>query len=103
MKKMFYSDKLNKFYEEDQLELAEKEEAEFDRKEEEKLAIKNERKRRADEIEAARKAREEANTNYINLVNKFVEDYGSYHHTETKKMPVPAKSLFDMMFDHFWF
>ena len=95
---MLYSEKLNKFYEEDQLEQLQIEEAEFDAAEK----AKAERQRRAEEVEAARKARDEANAKYVELMNAFLKDYKSYHYTETKPLAVPAKSLFDMIFDSFW-
>jgi hypothetical protein len=102
MKKMLYSEKLNKMYNEEDLELLEKEEAEFDAAEKAKADAKAERKRRAEEVEAARKAIEEAQANYAELVNKFVEDYGSYHYSQSKKLALPTRSLFDMMFNDFW-
>ena len=102
MKKMLYSEKLNKFYEEEQLEQLQAEEAEFDAAEKAKADAKAERQRRAEEVEEARKARDEANTKYAELMNAFLKDYKSYHYTETKPLVVPAKSLFDMMFDSFW-
>ena len=103
MKKMLYSEKLNKFYEEAELEQLEADEAEFDAAEQAKLEAKNERKRRAEEVEEARKVRDEANAKYVELMNAFLKDYKTYHYTETKPLVVPAKDLFDMMFDSFWF
>lgn len=45
------------------------------------------RKERADEVGAAYKAYEEARQNYVELRNKFVEDFGSYHMTIRTKSP----------------
>lgn len=108
----YYSEKTNKLYNsETELQAAEKEEdtrlakIEADRKAEkekqEKLVA--ERKVRAKEVndafEAYVKGSKELYDKYIELRNKFVEDYHEYHMTYTNKnMP---KSLFDI-FDEFF-
>lgn len=50
------------------------------------------RKERAAEVNEAFKAAEEAKNHYIELRNKFVEDYGSYHFTYNTKEPVQSFS-----------
>lgn len=52
----------------------------------------NARKERAAEVNEAFKAAEEAKNRYIELRNKFVEDYGSYHFTYNTKEPIQSFS-----------
>ena len=79
----FYSEKLNQLFETaEDCAKAEKTQAEAEAakkaKEEEKAAA---RKTRALEVEEAYKASVEAAKHYQDLLNKFVEDYGSFHMT----------------------
>lgn len=101
-----YSDKTNKFY--NSVEDANR--AEFELKEKENLAkIENERKERqlkeqkeraaaerkaaAEKVNAARKAMVEAQKNYRDELNKFIEAYGTYHYSTNDIKEIPT--LFD--------
>ena len=50
-------------------------------KEAKKQELANARKERAKEVEDAYKKRIEADKNYRSLLNKFIDDYGSFHMT----------------------
>lgn len=68
------------------------------RKEEAQKQLQSERKARAEEIEAARNAMNEAQNNYRKLVEAFVRDYKSYHTTivSGKELPMLFKDWFDL-------
>ena len=79
MKVCYYSDVTKKYYEsEDALIAAETEVIKAQRAAEEKNKV---RKERAQEVEDAYKSAVEAQKKYLELRNKFVKDYGSYHTT----------------------
>ena len=57
---------------------------------------KKARQARAKEVEDAYKAAVEAHNHYIELKNKFLDDYKQFHYTFTEKTPVKNVSdLFD--------
>jgi seryl-tRNA synthetase len=79
MKVCYYSDVTKKYYEsEDALIAAETEVIKAQKAAEEKNKA---RKTRAQEVEDAYKSAVEAQKKYLELRNKFVKDYGSYHTT----------------------
>ena len=91
----YYSDKTKKIYDtEEALVEAEKVEA---KKQEKVEALKLERTNRAKEIESAYKDAVTAYNKYNELVNKFIDDYGSFHMTFNQHGN-PMKSIFDMFF-----
>ena len=63
------------------------------KKEEEERRKSEERKARAQEVEQARIAANEAATNYRKLLADFCKDYGSYHYTI--KNPLDHKSYIE--------
>lgn len=83
----YYSEKLNKMFDTEMaLKVAEKDVEEQEKKakaEAEAKAAK--RKLRAAEVEAARKAMTDAQKHYRDLLEKFCDDYGSYHCSMTPK------------------
>ena len=102
-----YSDKTNKFYDtveqanQAEFALKEAENREKIRKERELALAKEkkekalaERKEAATKVEAARKAFNEARKAYYDELNKFCQNYGTYHYTTDGKEDVP--SLFDL-------
>lgn len=107
MKVQYYSDVTGKLYEtEEACVKAEQEVLEAKRKEEEAKEAKEaarkerekkagERKTRADEIEEARKAMVASQRKYRELVNKFCEDYGTYHYSTSSFDGLPT--LFDTL------
>ena len=71
------------------------------KKEAEKKAAEekaNARKERAAEVNEAFKAAQEAQNHYIELRNKFVDDFGSFHATYSTKEPVENSKFFDSLF-----
>ena len=112
MKTMYYSEALNKNFEkEEDCIKAEKEheeklalaKAEKEKKLELEKQKKAERKERADEVTEAFKKAEEARKHACELMNKFCEDFGSFHVSYTTDDLVPTRSLFDVFFgDHFF-
>ena len=94
----YYSEKLNKYYAEDQLELLKQDEEKYDEKLTEQEVIKAERANRAKEIEEAFKAVEVAQKKADDLLEKFCKDYGSYHMTLKEVNPKTYHSLFDLLF-----
>ena len=97
------SDITNKSY--DTVEACEKAEAEYleVKKAEElkKKELAEQRKARAAEVEASYKAVLEAQKIYREKLNKFCEDYGSFHMT-VKTGELNPFNLFDRIFDS-WF
>ena len=79
----YYSETLNKVFENEKECLnAEKEyEAKVEEEEKRKKELADSRKIRAKEVEDAYKAIIDAQKHYNNLKNKFVEDFGSFHMT----------------------
>ena len=96
----FYSDVTKQVYDTEEL-LKEAEE-----KEEQKLAkVKLEKEERAAEAKVVEEAFKNANEAYKEAqkkMNEFVQKYGSFHYSVTNSN-LPAKSLFDVLFDAFWF
>ena len=102
MKTIYYSEVLNKRFDtEEECLKAEKEYAEklAAQKEAEKKA-KDEKASRARAVEDAYKVFKDAEKAYVELRNKFVEDYGQFHMTYKDKTPVQSLSDF---FDLIWF
>lgn len=92
----YYSEKLKKVY--DTVEQLKTAEAEYDKAHAAEIKKAEERKRRADEITAARKDLQNAQKKYNELVNKFIKDYGSYHATYNGE-DVSALDVFYRLFD----
>ena len=70
-------------------------------KEAKKKELSDSRKIRAKEVEDAYKARLEADKIYREKLNKFIDDYGSFHMTIDTELE-DSFSLFDYL-DNFWF
>ena len=108
----YFSEKTKKFY--DDVKACEDAEAAFDAEQariaEEKKKLAEARKERAKEIEDAYKemqalikAAREGEKRYIELRNKFVKDYGSFHMTVSNTESVPnigdlAADLMNLLF-----
>lgn len=99
----FYSEKTNKYYDnqDECLKAEEKYETDLAEARAKKEAIASERKARASEVEAAYKAVVDAQKNYRDLVRKFCRDYGSFHMTLRTGEDNPFDS-FCSLFDRFW-
>lgn len=97
------SEKTGKTYE--SVEACLEDEKKFDREVEEaenkKKELANARKERAKEVEDAYNARLEADKLYREKLNKFIDDYGSFHMTINTEVEDPY-SIFDFL-DNFWF
>lgn len=79
----YYSEKLNRLFETEK-ELVEAEnihDKKLAEEKEKKEKAAKERKARAAEIDAAREAKNEACRRYNELLEAFIQDYGSYHTT----------------------
>lgn len=70
-------------------------------KEAKKKELSDTRKIRAKEVEDAYKARIEADKNYREKLNKFIDDYGSFHMTFNTEVD-DSFSFLDFL-DNFWF
>ena len=70
-------------------------------KEVKKKELSEARKNRAKEVEDAYKARMEADKVYRNKLNKFINDYGSFHMTFDTEIE-DSFNIFDFI-DSFWF
>ena len=70
-------------------------------KEAKKKELSDARKNRAKEVEDAYKARLEADKVYREKLNKFINDYGSFHMTFDTEVE-DSFNLFDLL-DSFWF
>lgn len=81
---------------EDEVKFIEEQNA-LEAKRKEEISIKRER---AHEVEEAYKVIEEANKKYIELRNKFIEDYGYFHMTYKNKS-TDFNDIFDTIFN-FW-
>ena len=66
-----------------------------------KKELANARKERAKEVEDAYNSRLEADRLYREKLNKFIDDYGSFHMTINTEVEDPY-SIFDFL-DNFWF
>ena len=92
-----FSEKTNKEYKtvEDCL----KAEKEFDEalalEKAKKQKLAEDKKARATEVEEAWKAVREANKKYVELKNKFINDYGAFHMTFKDKDDNTCESLFE--------
>ena len=81
MIELFKSEKTGKIYESKKgLEAAEKE---YDEKQAQIEAFKKKRAERAKEVEALEAAYLEAGKKYQDALNSFIQDYKSYHRTQT--------------------
>lgn len=78
----------------EELEAAEKE---LTAKQEEENKQKEIRAERAKEVEEARVAYEEAGKKYNELLNKFLEDYHTYHYSISEKSQFKPRSIFDLL------
>jgi len=63
-----------------------------------KKELSDARKNRAKEVEDAYKARLEADKVYQEKLNKFIEDYGSFHMTFDTKLENPV-NFFDFLYN----
>ena len=108
----YFSEKTRRFY--DDVELCKKEEAAFDERqaklEAERKALAEARKERAKEIEDAykemqdmNKAARAAERHYLELRNKFVKDYGSFHMTVSQAEQAPNELDFNDLFNMLFF
>lgn len=97
------SEKTGKTYEtvEDCLADEKKFDLAVEEKENKKKELANARKERAKEVEDAYNARLEADRLYREKLNKFIDDYGSFHMTINTEVEDPH-SIFDFL-DNFWF
>lgn len=79
----YYSETLNKVFEneKDCLDAEKEYKAKVEAEEKRKKELADSRKIRAKEVEDAYKAIIDAQKHYYNLKNKFVEDFGSFHMT----------------------
>jgi uncharacterized protein YgiB involved in biofilm formation len=98
-----FSEKTNKYYStvDECVEAEKKYDEEVAAKEAKKKELSDARKNRAKEVEDAYKARLEADKIYQEKLNKFIEDYGSFHMTFDTKLENPV-SFFDFL-DSFLF
>lgn len=93
----YYSERLKKLFEtEDELVQAEQK---LDAEESERQKIKEIKIERLKEIEDAYKAVEDATSKYNVLVNKFIQDYGYYHRSDSRII-VP-KSFYEFFLNYF--
>lgn len=97
------SEKTGKTYESVEACLADEKKFDLALKEEEdkKKELSNKRKERAKEVEDAYNARLEADKVYREKLNKFIDDYGSFHMTINTEVENPY-NIFDFL-DNFWF
>lgn len=93
----YYSEYLDSLFDtEEELNAAEEKiRAAMEEKEKEKKKMKEERTARAKEVEEAQKYAIESIKNYRKLLNKFCEDYGSFHMTLDKEN-YPAKDMMEI-------
>ena len=93
----YYSDVTKKLYE-TQPALVEAEALELKKQNEAEEKAKQ-RKVRAKEVEDAFKAVLDAQAHYTELKNKFIEDYGNFHVTENRQIPVKTAADFSNFID----
>lgn len=94
MKTVFYSEELNKHFDtEEECIKAEEEQAKKFELEKQK---KEERKARADEVTEAFKAVDDAREKAYKLLEKFCNDYGTFHTSYSSNDLKPVKSLLDL-------
>ncbi len=98
-----FSEKTNKYYTtvDECLEAEKKHDEAIAVKEAKKKELSETRKVRAKEVEDAYKARIEADKVYREKLNKFINDYGSFHMTFDTEVE-DSFNLFDLL-DSFWF
>lgn len=97
----YYSDVTKKLYDDEKTALKAEEKFLANQRAEEakKKELSETRAKRAKEIEDAYKAVLEANNKYIELKNKFIDDYGSFHMSFSTKTPVTTvEDLFNLLF-----
>ena len=97
----YYSEVTKKMYDspEQLKEAEEKTLAEDAEKKAAKEKQKAERAARAKEVDEALKASVDAHNKYLDLRNKFIEDYGYYHCSYTETSPLISKnSIWDSFF-----
>jgi hypothetical protein len=94
----YYSEVLNKMFDDDKelVKAEEEHQKAIQEKEEKEKKLADERKARADEVEEAFKAVAEAQEKARKLLNEFCKDYGAYHRSYKAGEKIP--SLFDWMF-----
>lgn len=95
----YYSDTLKEFFNsEKECVMAEKKAAKEQKEAEEKAnQLKVEREARAKEVENALQAVYDAEKTYKELLDKFLDDYGSFHYSKHKDNCDPSDfSLFDL-------
>lgn len=87
----FYSEELKTLFDtQEECKSAEKEALEAKKRaEEEQEKLQAERKARADEVTAARKAMIEAQKNYEKVLTDFIRDYKTYHYSTTNLDDIP--------------
>lgn len=104
MKKLYFSEVLNRYFENETecIEAEHKYNEKVTAEKEAEKKLKEEKSKRAKEIEDAYKAYRDAEKTYIELRNKFIEDYGQFHMTVREQTPVTPITLLDM-FNSFWF
>ena len=98
----YFSEKTKKFY--DDAPACEAAEKAFDEEQAkiaaEKQLLADTRKERAKEVEDAYIASKEADKKYIELRNKFIKDYGSFHMTiRNQEIPSPFEDFFRAFFN----
>ena len=101
MKTIYYSELLNRqFNSEQECLAAEKQyQEQVLAKQEAENKLKEQKATRAKEVESAYKELKDAERRYLDLRNKFVEDYGQFHMTYRDKAPViTIEDLFKALF-----
>lgn len=95
----YYSDVTQQFYETEKacLKAEQAHTAAARKKEEEERRKSEERKARAQEVETARKALDEARRKYDKLLADFCKDYGSYHYSIST--PTSLSDYLDTLFN----
>ena len=96
----YYSDKLKKVF--DTEELLKEAEAQEDEKLEKLKLEKEERAAEAKIVEDAFRKANEAYKDARQKMDEFCKKYGAFHYS-IKDTNLPAKTLFDMLLDNFWF
>ena len=98
-----FSEKTNKYYEtvDECLDEEKKYDEAIAKEEAKKKELADARKNRAKEVEDAYRARLEADKIYREKLNKFIDDYGSFHMTLNTEVD-DSFSFLDFL-DNFWF
>lgn len=102
-KQIWYSEELDKSFETEEACL--EAEKEYEKKVALEKAKKEERKERAEEVEKAFKDANDAYNNAKELLNKFCEDYGAWHHSivGTKPATTTPSKIFDLLLNELFF